>query len=103
MSTLAVSEEISLEDVQRALGDALGPGYRVSVTSGSSLKVMRNAVTRGTVHVSWPAGKASFRVRPGGLILVAAFNAACTVPKIRHALDRACHSESPSRSGAAPT
>ena len=32
MSTLAVYQEISLADVQRALGDALGPSYRVSVT-----------------------------------------------------------------------
>jgi len=89
MSALAVDREISLEDVQRALADALGPGYRVSVTSGSSLKIMRNAVTWGTVHVSWSAGKTSFRVRPGGLILVAAFNAVSTVPNIRHGLDRA--------------
>ena len=89
MSTLAVDQEISLEDVQHALGDTLGPGYRVSVTSGSSLKVMRNAASWGTVHLSWSAGKTSFRVRPGGLILVAAFNAVYTVPKIRHALDRA--------------
>jgi hypothetical protein len=89
MSALAVDKEISLEDVQRALGDALGPGYRVSVTSGSSVKVRRNAVTWATVHLSWSAGKTSFRVRPGGLILVAAFNAVYTVPKIRHALDRA--------------
>jgi hypothetical protein len=89
MSALTVDKEISLEDVQRALADVLGPGYRVSVTSGSALKVTRNAVTWGTVHVSWPAGKTSFRVRPGGLILVAAFNAVSTVPKIRHGLDRA--------------
>jgi hypothetical protein len=89
MSALAVNKEISLEDAQRALADALGPGWRVTVTSGSSLKVTRNAVTWATVHVSWPSGSTSFRVRPGGLILVAAFNAVSTVPKIRHALDRA--------------
>jgi hypothetical protein len=89
MSAPAVNKEISLEDVQRALAEGLGPGYRVSATSGSTLKVMRNAVTWGTVHVSWSAGKTSFRVRPGGLILVAAFNAVFTVPKIRHGLDRA--------------
>jgi hypothetical protein len=89
MTALAVNKEISLEDAQRALADALGPGWRVTVASGSSLKVAHNAVTWGTVHVSWPSGKTSFRVRPGGLILVAAFNAVSTVPKIRHALDRA--------------
>ncbi len=89
MSALTVDKEISLEDVQRALADALGPGWRVTVTSGSALKVTRNAVTWGTVHVSWPSGKTSFRVRPGGLILVAAFNAVSAVPKIRHALDQA--------------
>ena len=86
---LAVDKEISPEDVQRALGDTLGPSYRLRVTSGSSPKVRRNAVTWGTLHLSWSAGKTSSRVRPGGLILVAAFNAVYTVPKIRHALDRA--------------
>lgn len=86
MSALAVDKEISLEDVRRALAGALGPGWRVTVTSGSALKVTRNAVTWGTVHVSWASGKTSFRVRPGGLILVAAFNAVSTVPKIRHAI-----------------
>ena len=50
---------------------------------------MRNFMIWGTVHVSWPGGKTRFRIRPGGLILVATFYAVYTTPKIRHALDRA--------------
>jgi hypothetical protein len=89
MSAIEMHEDISLEDVQRALADALGPGYRISATSDSSLRITRNFIIWGTVQVSWSAGETSFRVRPGGLVLVAAFNAVSIVPKIRHALDRA--------------
>jgi hypothetical protein len=89
MSTIEVNKDVGLDDVQRALSDALGPAYRVSITSGSSLKVMRNFVTWGTVHVRRSGGRTSFRVRPGGLILAAAFNAVYTTPKIRRALDQA--------------
>lgn len=89
MSAIVVNKDVGLESVQRALSDALGPGYRVTATSGSSLRVVRNFIVWGSVHVSWSGGRTSFQVRPGGLILVAGFNALYTVPKIRHALDKA--------------
>ena len=90
MSAIEVNREIGLEGVQRGLSEALGPGYRVSTTSSdSSLRVIRNFVVWGTVHVRWSGGRTSFRVTPGGFILVGAFNALYTVPKIRRALDQA--------------
>jgi hypothetical protein len=89
MSAIDVNKEVGLDDVQRALSDALGAGYRVSTISGSSLRVMRNFLVWGTVHVSWSGGATSFRVRPGGLIVVGAFNALYTVPRIRRALAQA--------------
>lgn len=89
MSAITVNRDIGLDAVQRGLSDALGPGYRITPTSGSSLRVMRNFLAWGTVHVSWTEGTTSFRVTPGGLILVAAFNAFYTAPKIRRALDTA--------------
>jgi hypothetical protein len=89
MSAIEVNKDVGLEDVQRALSDALGPAYRVTITSDSSLRIMRNFVTWGTVHVRRSEGRTRFQVRPGGLILAAAFNAVYTTPKIRRALDRA--------------
>jgi hypothetical protein len=89
VSVVEVNKDISLDDVYSALSGGLGPRYRTSVLSGSSLKVMRNVAVWGVVHVTWSGDRTSFRVRPGGLILVAAFNAVYTAPKIRRALARA--------------
>jgi hypothetical protein len=89
VSAVMVNKEIRLEDVQRALSDNLGARYRVNIASHSSLKVARNFAVWGTVHVRWSEGGTSFRVRPGGLILAAAYNAIFTTPKIRRALDQA--------------
>ena len=41
MSTTTVSRDMTLEDIQRALSDALGPAYKVTATSDSTLKVRR--------------------------------------------------------------
>jgi len=89
MAAIEVNRNIELESAQRALSDALGPGYRVSVSSASALKVARNFIVWATVRVSWSAGTTSFRVTPGGLIVVAGFNALYTVPKVRRALETA--------------
>jgi hypothetical protein len=89
MSALEVNENIGIEDVQRGLSDALGAGYRVKASSASALRVTRNFVIWGTVHITWSEGWTRFRVRPGGLIVVAAINAVYTVPRIRQALGRA--------------
>jgi len=84
-----VKKEISLADATRALSDGLGSGYRVTAKSDSTLRVYRNPVIWGTVTMSWAGGKTTFRVRPGGALLVLALNALYTVPKVRHVLDRA--------------
>jgi len=89
VSAVQVNRDISLEEVQAALSEALGPAYRVKAMSGSALRVTRNPVIWGTVHVSWSGGTTSFRVRPGGLIVLAALNALYTTPKIRHGLSQA--------------
>jgi hypothetical protein len=85
-----VMYEIRLEDVQRALNDALGPAYKVTAKSDSTVRVSRNPVIWGSVRVSWSGGKTTFHVRPGGALVVLALNAIYTVPKVRNALDRAC-------------
>jgi hypothetical protein len=87
MPTL-IRKEIGLQDVEHALADQLGSGYRVNVTSDTSLRVYRNPVIWATVHVSWPGGGTAIRVRPGGFVLVMLLNVLYTVPKVRAALDR---------------
>jgi hypothetical protein len=83
-----VARELTLEDVQRALTENLGPGYRVTASSASALRVYRNPVIWATVHLTWPAGETAFRVRPGGFLLVMLLNASYTVPKVRRALQQ---------------
>lgn len=89
MAAIEVNREIEIEDARKALSDALGPGYQVTVGSSSSLKVKRNLFAGGTVHLNWSGGSTSFRVSPTGLVALAAFNALFTVPKIQEGLGRA--------------
>jgi hypothetical protein len=84
-----VKKEVSLEDATRALSDGLGTGYRVTAKTDSTLRVFRNPVIWGTVSMSWAGGKTTFRVRPGGFLLVGILNALYTVPKVHHVLRRA--------------
>ncbi|HXY44001.1 MAG TPA: hypothetical protein VEH29_07425 [Acidimicrobiales bacterium] len=88
MST-QVKHEVGLGDVQHALSEALGSSYRVSAKSNTVLSVYRNPVIWGSVHVSWSGGNTTFRVRPGGVLLVMVLNALYLVPKVNHALERA--------------
>ena len=83
-----VDKEITLEDARRVLADALGPAYRVTATSGSTLKVSRNPVMWATVRMGWSGGRTTIRVTPGGLLLFRAINAFATAPKVRRALDQ---------------
>jgi hypothetical protein len=89
MAAIEVNRQIEVEDAQKALSDALGPGYQVSVGSSSSLKVKRNVLAFATVHLSWSGGTTSFRISPGGLIALMAYNSLTTVPKIREAIGKA--------------
>jgi hypothetical protein len=89
MAAIEVNRQIEVEDAQKALSDALGPGYQVSVGSSNSLKVKRNLLAFATVRLSWSGGGTSFRVSPGGLVVLAAINSLVTVPKIREALGTA--------------
>lgn len=85
---IRVQREVVLEDVQRVLAEALGPAYRVTATS-AGVRVSRNFVIWARVQVSWTGGGTTFRVVPGGFLLVIVVNALYTAPKVRHALERA--------------
>lgn len=83
-----VSREITAEEVQQALSEALGPHYKVTVKSGSMLRVTHN-MTWATVHISWSPGHTSFRVHGHGIIVLRAIDAMTVTPKVRHALEHA--------------
>jgi hypothetical protein len=53
MSTTTVSRDMIREQIQRALGDALGPAYKVTATSDSTLKVRRFPLMTAKVNVKW--------------------------------------------------
>jgi hypothetical protein len=89
MAAIEVNRQIEVEDAQKALSDALGPGWQVTAGSSSSLKVKRNLLTGGTVHLSWSGGSTSFTISPTGLIVLMAYNAMFTTPKIREAIGKA--------------
>jgi len=84
-----VKKAVSLDEATRALSDALGTRYRITAKTDSTLRVFRNPVIWGTVSMSWAGGRTTFRVRPGGFLLVGILNALYTVPKVRHVLRRA--------------
>jgi hypothetical protein len=89
MAAIEVNRQIEVEEAQKALSEALGSGYDVSVGSPSSLKVKRDFVSRATVNMSWSGGTTSFQVSPTGLIVLALYNSMFTTPKIREAIGRA--------------
>jgi len=84
-----VHRDVSLEQIQETLGESLGPKYRITPTSESSLRVFRNVAIWAVVHVSRSGERTTFRIRPGGFFLMIVLNALYTVPKVHKALMRA--------------
>ena len=71
MLTTEVSGEISLEEIQRTLSEALERGYRVTATSDSTLKIRRMPLMTAKVNVKWdaqddPAGRPRRSLDPPG-------------------------------------
>jgi len=83
-----VKQEISIEDVQRTLSNALGSSYKVTVTSPSTMRVSRYAGW-AVVKMHSAGGMTTFRVRGGGFLLSLIVNSLTIAPKVRHTLDRA--------------
>jgi len=83
---IQVSHQVSLEEVQRVLSDSLDAAFKIKQTSDTTLRVQRNAVVWAVVRVSSSEDRTTFHVRPGGMLLVAMYNALYTVPLVRRAL-----------------
>jgi hypothetical protein len=62
MSTVQTKREVTIEDVQRALSNELGPNYRVAVDSNSTLMIGRTGIIPAKVtslYVREPCGSAA--------------------------------------------
>ena len=88
MRTVQVEQEVGVEDAQRRLTEALGPGFRVK-SSGSMLKVGRAGVVPSRVYVSHSNGTTTFRLKTSGLLVSRIIQAASINPLVRHALAQA--------------
>ena len=68
MSTTKIGPDVSLEEIQRRLSDALGHGYKVTATSDSALKIQRAPLVTAKVNVKWYDDGTTLQVaraRPG--------------------------------------
>ena len=90
MSTTTVSRDMTLEQIQRALSDALGPAYTVTATSDSTLKVRRFPLMTASVDVRWDeAHTTTLHAAPGEAWIFQGINALTIYPKVHRALSQA--------------
>ena len=90
MSTTTVSRDMTLENIQRALSDSLGPAYKVTATSDSTLKVRRFPLMTARVDVTWDeADTTTLHAAPGEVWILQGINALTIYPKVRRALSQA--------------
>ena len=90
MSTTTVSRDLTLEKIQRALSDALGPAYKVTATSDRTLKVRRFPLMTAMVDVRWDeADTTTLHAAPGEAWIFQGINALTIYPKVRRAVSQA--------------
>ena len=90
MSTTTVSRDLTLDGIQRALSDALGPAYKVTATSDRTLKVRRFPLMTAMVDVRWDeADTTTLHAAPGEAWIFQGINALTIYPKVRRALSQA--------------
>jgi hypothetical protein len=83
---LQTEREVGVDEACQTLADALGPKYRVSVASGSTLKVGRAGVIPAKVEVGSSHGTTTFTVHTTGLIVSRVIQACSINPRVRRAL-----------------
>ena len=94
MSTVQVKREVTVEDVQHALSDELGPHYRVNVASNSTLHIGRTGVIPSRVTMTRRGDTTTFKISTTGLILSRVAQATSINPRVKRALEHA-YSEKP--------
>lgn len=94
MSTVQTKQEVTIEGVQDALSNELGPIYRVAVDSNSTLKVGRTGVIPAKVTVTHRGDTTTFKISTTGLILSRVAQATSINPRVKRALEHA-YSQTP--------
>lgn len=90
MSTVQTKREVSLEEVQHALSDELGPHFHVKVNPPSTLTVGRTGVIPTKVVMSRRGDTTTFKISTTGLILSRLAQATSINPRVKRALQHAC-------------
>ena len=94
VSTVQIKREVTVEEVQHALLRELGPHYRVTVDSTSTLKIRRIGMIPSKVTMTHRGETTTFKISTSGLILARVGHATSINPRVRRALNHA-YSESP--------
>jgi len=89
MPITKVSREILLDEIQRTLSDALGPAYKVTAISDSTLKVQRFPLVTAKVKVNWHDDGTTPQAAPGEVWFLQGINALTIYPKLRRTLAQA--------------
>jgi hypothetical protein len=93
--SVQTEREVGIDEVQQTLAEALGPKYRVSVASNSTLKVGRPGVIPGKVQVDSSDSSTTFTVHTSGLIVSRVIQAWAINPRVRRALRKSYARNSP--------
>ena len=86
MAKVHTDQDVGVDDAQRRLSEGLGPRYRVTATSDSSLKVGLPGVIGSRVTLSHAHGGTTFSVETTGLVLSRIVQAAAVNPRVRRTL-----------------
>ena len=86
MATIETTQVVTAEEVQSRLSAVLGPSFKVSVESDSTLKVGRTGVIPAKVHIHREGGTTRFSVSTTGLIVSRIIQLTSINPKVRRAL-----------------
>lgn len=98
VSTVQIKGKVTVEELQHALLDELGPHYRVTVDSTSTLKIRRVGMVPTEVTITHHGDTTTFKISTTGQILSRVGHATSINPKVKRALE---HAYSEHRRGAA--
>ena len=97
MSSVQVRREVTVDDAERALSNELGPHYRVSIDSDSTIKIGRTGVIPAKLTISRRGDTTMFKISTTGLIISRIVQATSINPRVKRALENA-YSDTPASS-----
>lgn len=86
MSTVQTKQDVTVEELERTLCEALGPPYRVHATGHSKVKVGRTGVIPSEVEIDHADGGTALKIKTTGLIVSRIIQATSINPRIRRVL-----------------